>query len=306
MHQPHRLFRAPAAWAGDARNGDGEIGRAMPRRRCAIASAVSRLTAPWRSRTAARHPQHRLLGGIRIGDEAAVDHVRGAGNFGQRRGDQSSGAGFGGRDHKPAAATGVQDACRRQRARSSPIGAHGDPVRQTDRRRRDRRDAFAAAEEAELLVGRGLDGDAVDADAGDLGDPGPHGIAVRADSRRLADDGDIEMGDAAAASAHPVDREGQKFIRERAAPLRIARRKMRADIAFRECAQNGVDQRMQRNVGIRMPRQRSRMRNAHAAEPNVVAFAEGMYIISGRGADIGKSRHLGRGQRGQNLPAWSA
>ncbi len=74
---------------------------------------------------------------------------------------------------------------------------------------------------------------------------------------------------------------------------------MRADIAFRECAQNGVDQGMQRNVGIRMSRQRSRMRNAHAAEPNVVAFHEGMYIISGRGADIGKSRHLGRGQAGK-------
>ena len=114
----------------------------------------------------------------------------------------------------------------------------------------------------------------LDVDAGDLGDARAHGVAMRADARRLADDVDVEMGDAAAARAHALDREGEEAIGGGAAPLRIARRKVHADVAVGERAQDGVDQRMQHHVGVGMPGQALRVRDAHAAERDVIAGAE--------------------------------
>src|SRR5262252_10577515 len=108
---------------------------------------------------------------------------------------------------------------------------------QPDRSGRQGGDTFAATDEAQLLVSGRLDGDTVYADAGDPGNASAHGIAVRPDARRLAHDGNVEMGDAPAALPHPVNRKRQKSIRRRAAPLRISRRKMRPNIAFGERAQ---------------------------------------------------------------------
>ena len=88
--------------------------------------------------------------------------------------------------------------------------------------------------------------------AGDLGDARTDGVAMRADARRLAHDGDVEMRDASAARAHPLDREGQKAVGGGAPPLRIARRKVHADIAVRNRAQQGVDERMKHHVRVRM------------------------------------------------------
>ena len=53
MHEADRLVGAAAAGAGDAGDRHREIGRAWPSAPRAIASAVSRLTAPWRSSIAA-------------------------------------------------------------------------------------------------------------------------------------------------------------------------------------------------------------------------------------------------------------
>ena len=49
---------------------------------------------------------------------------------------------------------------------------------------------------------------------------------------------------------YPLDRKAQKAVGRRAAPLRIAGRKMRADIAVGERAENGVGQRMQGHIGV--------------------------------------------------------
>src|SRR5216684_3380411 len=104
--------------------------------------------------------------------------------------------------------------------------------RQPDRRGRHGGNAFPAADEAESLIRGRLDGDAIDADAGNLGDTRAHGIAVRSDAGRFAHDGDVEMGDAAAALPHPIDGKRQELVRWGAAPLRIGWRKMRPDIAI--------------------------------------------------------------------------
>ncbi len=79
-----------------------------------------------------------------------------------------------------------------------------------------------------------------------------HGIAQRADFRPLADHGDFEIGDASAARGDALDRVFQEAVGGGAFPLRIAGRKMRADIAIGQRAQDGVDQRMQADIAVGM------------------------------------------------------
>src|SRR4030088_2398340 len=69
---------------------------------------------------------------------------------------------------------------------------------QADGGARGRGDAFLAAGKAEPLAGGRLDGDARNVDAGDLGNARAHDVAQRADLRALADQRDLEIGDAAA------------------------------------------------------------------------------------------------------------
>ncbi len=80
----------------------------------------------------------------------------------------------------------------------------------------------------------------------------------------------------------------QETVGGGAAPFRIARRKMRADIAVGERAENGIDQRMQHHVGVGMPGQPAVMGDAHAAEHDVIAVAKGMHVEAHAGADVGK------------------
>src|SRR5215216_6201109 len=97
---------------------------------------------------------------------------------------------------------------------------------QADRRGRHRDDAFPASGEAELLAGRGLHGDAVHRDVGDLGNALADRVAVRADPRGLADDGQIDVRDLAAALGDALHRKLEELIRRRALPARIVRREM--------------------------------------------------------------------------------
>ena len=61
---------------------------------------------------------------------------------------------------------------------------------------------------------------------------------------------------------HPLDREFQELVGRGAAPVRIVRREMLADVAVGERAEDGVDQRVQRDVGVRMPGQPAVVRNS--------------------------------------------
>src|SRR5262249_32275156 len=134
---------------------------------------------------------------------------------------------------------------------------------QADGRSRHGGNAFAASGEAELLAGGRLDADAIDRDAGDLGDALAHGVAMRTDLRGLAHDGEIEVDDAAAALRHALDRELQETVRGGTLPPRIARRKVRADVAVGERAENRVDQRMQPDVGVRVTGDAALVRDLH-------------------------------------------
>ena len=58
----------------------------------------------------------------------------------------------------------------------------------------------------------------------------------------------------------PLDRERQKAVGGRAPPLRIARREVHADVAVRKGAEEGVDKRMQHDIGVGMAGRRSAKR----------------------------------------------
>ena len=106
------------------------------------------------------------------------------------------------------------------------------------------------------------------------------------DLRPLADQRDLEIGDASAARGDAVDRIFQEAVGRRALPLGIARRKVRADIAVGQRAEDGVDQRVQADIAVGMGEKASGVRHAHAADHQMIAVAEGMHVVAGAGPDI--------------------
>ena len=121
-------------------------------------------------------------------------------------------------------------------------------------------------------------------DAGDARDAGHHGVAMRADARRLADQGEVEMHDAAAARRQQLDGVAQEAVGRDAAPLRIGRREVLADVAGADRAQHGVGQRMQRHVGVGMAGEGVRVRDGDAAQHHGVARAEAVHVEAEGGA----------------------
>ena len=185
-HQPDRLFGRAAARPGNAGDGQRDAGARMRQRAC---RHLQRGLARHRAVRVERRPgnaEHLHLGFVGIGDEAAVDHS-------DEPGMSVSAA---------AIMPPVQDSavasmifCARQasstaRASASnrPVVAHsGKPSGIDDACRGDRRDAFLAADEAELLVGRRLDRNALRRNAEHLGQiaaPSPRGAARPAAPRR--------------------------------------------------------------------------------------------------------------------------
>jgi hypothetical protein len=77
---------------------------------------------------------------------------------------------------------------------------------------------------------------------------------------------------------HALDCEFQELVGRRAAPARIVRREMLADIAIGNRAEDGVDQRVERDVGVRMPGQPTVVWNLDAAKPDMIAVAKSVHI----------------------------
>ncbi len=84
MHKPNRLLRRSAVGPGDAGDGDGKVRVRMGERasghgaRHVLAHRAVPLDQPnW-------HAEHLALGRVRIGNEAALENVRRAGNGGER------------------------------------------------------------------------------------------------------------------------------------------------------------------------------------------------------------------------------
>ena len=103
---------------------------------------------------------------------------------------------------------------------------------------------------------------------------------MRADLRALGDDGQVEIDDAAAARRTRSTANGKKGRRGRAVPFLVARREMRADVAFGQRAEQGVGQHVQPGIGVRMTLEPPVVRDGDAAEDDGVAGHERMNVVA--------------------------
>ncbi len=89
------------------------------------------------------------------------------------------------------------------------------------------------------------------------------------------------MVDDAASLAHQRDGVREKAVRRGAAPLRVAGREVRADIPVRQSPEDRVRQGVQDHVAVGMRLDTAIMGDPHAAEPDMIAFREGVNVEAG-------------------------
>ncbi len=270
MDEADRLLRRAAVWACDSRYRQGDLRARM------VQSAERHGLRDLRRHRAmggdeiAGDAKHLLLGLVAVSDEAALEHLRGAGDFGQGGGDQPAGAGFGERDFQLARPAGVEHASRQSdhfilHLASQPI--HGSrtvamaraamPSWRPVKPRRSVVVAFTATRSSGSCAISAI----FRAD----------GVAVRPDLGTFADQGGVDMGEFSAARGHALDCVAQKAVGGGAAPLRVARREMGADIAVRNRAEHGVGDGVEQHVGVGMADQPAVVRHFDPAEPDMVA-----------------------------------
>jgi hypothetical protein len=100
MHKTDRLAGCRATWPGDTGDGDRKVNVGILQ--CTKCHGDRGFLADGSKCLDRRglNPKHRVLGFVGVGDEAAVDDVRRAGDIGQRRRHQPTGAGFSGRNRQ--------------------------------------------------------------------------------------------------------------------------------------------------------------------------------------------------------------
>ena len=108
--------------------------------------------------------------------------------------------------------------------------------------------------------------------AGNVGDAGAHGFAMRTYLRALANQGQVQVQYCAAMFLHQPGRMNQEQRTVSAPPFALAWREMLADVAVGQCAINGVAERVQANIGIRVAGQTFRMLNPDTAPPLLTIF----------------------------------
>ena len=153
-----------------------------------------------------------------------------------------------------------------------------------------RRYALAAAGEAQAIGRRGFDADPVSGDVEECGDVSNHRRAVRADFRAFADDRHIDGSHDAAACANKIGGVAQKLAGRSAAPVRVAWRKMLADVPGANRAKHGVGQRMEPDISVGMSDETRIMRDADPANDDLVAGTKGVDIETLSDAHITKPR----------------
>ena len=108
VDQADRLFRRPAARAGDARHRHGHVRlQALAHPLCHRARHLCRHGTVF-PQELVRHAELLDLHGVRVGDDAADEDVARPGHRGQPRGDHAAGARLGRDQREPTPATGVE------------------------------------------------------------------------------------------------------------------------------------------------------------------------------------------------------
>ena len=136
----------------------------------------------------------------------------------------------------------------------------------------------------------------------------PMASIVRLQLRALANEGEVEIDQPAIGGGDQIEGMAQEPVGRRIPPLRIAVGKVPADIALAERAQNGVGQRVQGGIGIRMAFQSMAVVDPDAAQHNMVARLEGMNVepladngCPGRHRPAGDTVGLGQVLGGRDL-----
>ena len=96
--------------------------------------------------------------------------------------------------------------------------------------------------------------------------------------RLLRHQSDIGIDQLKTLTPHDLQRLGQKFAAGDVFVTWIAVGKMRANIAFTQCAENGVDQRMQHRIGVGMAQQAPLVKESHAAQNELSPAAKSVHI----------------------------
>jgi hypothetical protein len=97
---------------------------------------------------------------------------------------------------------------------------------------------------------------------------------------RLGDDGEIGVGDSQALRGQPGDDVAQQRAAVGAGPARIGVREHAADVAEAGRAEQGVAQRVQRDVAVRVRDHAVVVRDAHAADDHPLTGPEGVHVES--------------------------
>ena len=108
----------------------------------------------------------------------------------------------------------------------------------------------------------------------EAGDALPHRLAVRRDLWRLGDDGNVRMRQNTAARLQAGEGVAQEDGRIAALPALIRRRKMLADVAVAERAEDGVGQRVETGIGIGVTEQSLLVGNVDPADDALAPFHE--------------------------------
>ena len=101
---------------------------------------------------------------------------------------------------------------------------------------------------------------------------------MRQHFRRLSDDRHVDVAQRIAFGLNAAPGFAQQFAAVCPLKRRIGVREQLADIPQRSGTQQGVGQRMQRHVSIRMRQQTFFVRNTYAANDNWAFSAKGVYI----------------------------
>ena len=138
--------------------------------------------------------------------------------------------------------------------------------RQQYRSDRLRGDALAAAGETQPL-GRGrLHRDPPWLHPQQAGETGDHRRGVRGDLRALADQGDVGIGEQAAARGDKLGGVGEEAGAVSILPGRLGRREVPADVAFGERTVDRITQRVDADIGIGVPSEAALVGDFNAAE----------------------------------------
>lgn len=101
---------------------------------------------------------------------------------------------------------------------------------------------------------------------------------MRTDLREFANDRGVDIRDPKASPVGKRDRMLQKGCAFRILPSRVCRRKVPAYVALCQRAIYRIGDRMHGDVGIRMAGEAAIMGHMHAAERDMIAGTEAMYV----------------------------